>query len=72
VVDQIVAELRRQHALGERHADRVAKALAERAGGGLDPGRVAVLGMAGGERADLPEALELVERHALVAEQMQQ
>ena len=36
VVDQIVAELGVQDALGERHADRVGDALAERAGGGLD------------------------------------
>jgi len=57
VVDQIVAELRGQHALGERHADGIAEALAERPGGGLDPRGVAVLGMSRGERAELPEAL---------------
>jgi hypothetical protein len=33
---------------GHRHADGVADALAERAGGGLDAGGVAVLGVAGG------------------------
>ena len=38
VIDQIVAEPRIQQALGHRHADRVGEALAERAGGGLDPG----------------------------------
>ena len=39
VVDDVEAgpvELRGQHLLGERHADGVGEALAERAGGGLD------------------------------------
>ena len=36
------------------------------------PGVMAVLGMAGRERAELAEALDLVDRHLLVAEQMQQ
>ena len=35
-------------------------------------GRVAVLGMAGRERAHLPEALDLVDRHLLVAEKIKQ
>ena len=43
---------------------RVGEALAERAGGGLDARRVAVLGMAGRLGAELAEALDLVERHA--------
>ena len=50
VVDDLVAgavEARGQHALGERHADGVGDALAERAGRDLDAGRVAVLGVAG-------------------------
>ena len=55
-----------------RHADGIGEPLAERAGGRLDAGGVAVFGMAGGLRAELAEALQLVERHALVAEQMQQ
>ena len=42
-----VAELGRQMPLGNRHADRVGEPLPERAGGGLDAGRMAVLRMAG-------------------------
>ena len=48
VVDQIVAEAGVQDALGHRHADGVGDALAERAGGGLDAGGVAVFRVAGG------------------------
>ena len=40
VIDDAVAELGGQMPLGDRHADRVGEALAERAGGGLDAGRV--------------------------------
>ncbi len=72
VVDQVVAELGRQHALGDRHADRIAEPLAERAGGGLDTHRVAVLGMARRARAELAEAFDLVEGHALVAQKIEQ
>ncbi len=36
VVDDVVAEAGRDHALGDRHADGIAEPLAERAGGGLD------------------------------------
>ena len=63
---------RREVALRDRHADRVAEALAERPGGGLDAGRMAVFGMAGRDRAELAEALDLVDRHRLVAEEMKQ
>ncbi len=62
----------REAALGHRHADRGGEALAERPGGGLDAGRVAVLRVAGGQRAPLPEALDLVHRHGREAGQMQQ
>ncbi len=72
VIDDIGAEFRRQMALGHRHADRVGEALPERSGGGLDAGHVAVLGVAGGDRAELAEALDLVDRHRLVAEEMKQ
>ncbi len=50
------------------HADRVADALAERAGGGLHAGRVAVLGVAGGERAPLPQRLEVLEGQPVAGE----
>ena len=54
-----------QHALAERHADRRRDALAERPGGGLDAGGVAVLGVTGGRGAELAEVLEVVEREAV-------
>ena len=44
-----------------RHADRVADALAERAGGGLDAGGVAVLRVARRQRAPGAQLLEVVE-----------
>ena len=65
VIDDLVAlavEALGEHALGERHADGGRDALAERPGRGLDPGRVAVLGVPGGRRAELAEVLEVVER----------
>ena len=72
VIDDGVTEDRGEMALGDRHADGIGEALAERAGGGLDARRMAVLGMAGGERAELAEALDLLDRHRLVAEQIKQ
>ena len=56
----------------DRHADRGREPLAERAGGRLDAERVAVFRMAGGLRAELPEALDLVDRHVRVAGQVEQ
>ncbi|MGY4305896.1 hypothetical protein ACVIJ6_003139 [Bradyrhizobium sp. USDA 4369] len=47
-------------------------ALAERAGGGLDALGAEIFRMAGGQRIDLAEALDLVERHLLVAGEIQQ
>ncbi len=58
VVDDVVAEPRIQQALGERHADRVGEALAERARRRLDAGRVPVLGMARRLGAELAEVLQ--------------
>ena len=43
-----------------RHADRVAQALAERPGGGLDAGGQPVLGVAGGDRPPGAERLQVV------------
>ena len=48
--------------LGHRHPDRVAEALAERAGRRLDARRLDVLGVARRVRAELAELLDLVER----------
>ena len=59
-------------ALGKRHADRVGDALAERAGGGLDAGRMAEFRMPRRDRSELAEALELIDGHRFVAGQMQQ
>ena len=64
VVDQRMVgavELGREAAFGDRHADPVGEALAERAGGRLDAGRQAVLGMAGRARAPLAEGLQVLQ-----------
>src|SRR5690606_15458705 len=53
---------------GHRHADRVADALAEGAGGGLDAGGVAVLRVARGAAAPLAERLQVVEGEAVPGE----
>ena len=53
---------------GHGHADRVADALAERAGGGLDAGGVAVLGVARGQRAPGAQRLQVVQLQAVAGE----
>ena len=55
-------EMLRQPAPGERHADAVAAALAQRAGRRLDAGGQVIFGMAGASAADLPKPLDIVER----------
>ena len=70
VIDHAVAELGGEQAFGQRHADRIAEPLAERAGGDLDAARMAALGMAGGAAAELAETLDLGHRHVGIAEQM--
>ncbi len=55
-------------ARGHRHADGVAEALAERAGGGLHAGRQPVLGVAGGDRAPGAERLQVVERQPVAGQ----
>ena len=45
----------------EREADGVRKALSERTGGGLNAGRVAELGVAGGERIPRAQTLHVVQ-----------
>ncbi len=72
MIDDVVAEQRRQVALGDRHADRIGEALPKRPRGRLDAGGEVVLGMAGGQRAELAEALDLRDGHLFVAEKMQQ
>ena len=71
VVADLLAELLAQELLRHRHADGVAEALAERAGGRLDARRLEVLRMARRVRAELAELLDLVERHAVVAREVQ-
>ena len=62
---------RRQMRLGDRHADRIRQALAERAGRDFDALGVAALGMAGCLAAPLAEAAQIVQRQ-LIAGQVQQ
>ena len=66
VVDH-VAELGRQHALCERHADRRREPLTQRTGRRLDPERVTVFGMAGRLGAELAERLQILDRQAVAA-----
>ena len=68
VADHLLVEAGGEQALAQRHADGGRDALAERPGGRLDAGRVAVLGMAGGRRAELAEVLEVVERDPVPGE----
>ena len=72
VIDDVVAQTRIQHALGERHADGVGKPLAQGPRRRLDAGRVPVLGVAGGLGAELAETLELADVHARIAGEIQQ
>ena len=61
-------EMPGQPASGERHADAVAAALAERPGGGFDPGGQMIFGMTWAFAAELPEMLDIVERDRGLAE----
>ena len=72
VVDQIVSEGRIHDAFAEREADRIAETLAEWAGRRLDAGGMAVFGMTRRLRTDLAEILDLVDRHVLVAGEVEQ
>ena len=55
---------------GDRHPDRGGDALAERAGGRLDAGGPAVLGVAGSARVELAEAFDVLERNGGVADDL--
>jgi hypothetical protein len=71
VAHHVGAELLAQEALGHRHADAVGEPLTQRPGRHLDAlGLVhaVALGMAGRERAPLPEALDLVERQRVAGQ----
>jgi hypothetical protein len=74
VVDDLVArpvEARGQVRLGDRHADGIADALAERPRRRLDALGQVALGMARREAAPLAELLDLLDRQ-VVARQVQQ
>ena len=72
VIDQRVAKTRVQKPLGERHADGVRNALAERAGRGFDTRRVTIFRMPGGNGTELTEMLQLVQRHLRIAGEIEQ
>ena len=72
VIDKIVAEARIHQALRQRHPDCGRDPLPQRPRRRLHAGRMPVFRMAGGFRSPLPERLQLVRRHTLVASQMQQ
>ncbi len=61
-------ELRGHPLARHGHADAGGHALPEGPGGGLDAGRPAVLGMARAPAVELPEPLDVLERHREVAE----
>jgi hypothetical protein len=72
VVDDVLAEAGGQVRLGHGHADGGGQALAQRPGGGLHARGVVHFGVARGQRAPLPEVLDLLHRHGLEAGQVQQ
>jgi hypothetical protein len=64
VVEELEAgtvEVGRLPATGDRHPDAGGDPLAQRPGGGLDPGGQAVFGMSGALAVELPEALDVLE-----------
>ncbi|MNV66264.1 hypothetical protein D3C71_1590090 [compost metagenome] len=72
VLHQVLAELVAQLTFGDCHADGVGDALAERTGGRLDAGGVAVFRVAGGAGAELAEILDLLDGDVFVARQIEQ
>ena len=60
-----------QIGFGDRHADRIGEALAERPGGDLDAGSVTGLRVAGRRRVPLAELLQVVEFEAISAQEEQ-
>src|SRR5262245_6427099 len=72
VIDGVVAEFGGEMLLGDSHAYRVGESLSKWAGGRFDARRMAELGMAGCDRPKLAELLDLLDRHCLVAGQVEQ
>ncbi|MNT07003.1 hypothetical protein D3C72_1416910 [compost metagenome] len=72
MVHQVGAELAGELLFGDRHADGIGDALAERAGRRLDAGGVTIFRVAGGLGAHLAELLDVLDGHVLVACQIEQ
>ena len=72
MIHEVRAEAGGHAALRQRHADRVGETLAERAGGGLDPGGEPVLRMAGGAAAELAEIADLADVDVRIAGEIEQ
>ena len=72
VVHDARSEAALEEGFGDRHAGGVGDALAERAGRGLDAAARVVFGMAFAVRAELAEALDLVEGDLRVAAEVEQ
>ena len=72
VIDDIVAKFGGQLLLGQRHADRGGNALPQRSGRHFDALGVTILGMARGPGAELAKVFDLLDRHILVAAQVEQ
>src|SRR5262245_38440330 len=72
VADDLIAVAAIEQPLGERHADSVTEALAERPSRGLDAGGVAIFRVARSARAELAKALKLIELHPRKAGEMTQ
>ena len=72
VIDDVLAEFRREQPLGERAPDREGDALAERACRGLDTGGEMILRMARRSGTELAEVLDLIQRHVWIAGEIEQ
>jgi hypothetical protein len=72
MIDDVVAEHRGEVAFRDRHADGIGETLAERPGRRFDARCMAVFWMARRDRAELAEALDLLDRHLLLAEKMKE
>jgi len=59
--EALAVEPLREHPLGDRHSDRVAETLPERAGRGLNARREVLLGMSGCFRVPLAEVAQVIE-----------
>ena len=69
--EAVAIELRRQHFFGQRHADRIAKALPQRTRRRFDTKPGLVFGMARRAGAELPEISNFIDRQR-IAGQVQQ